>query len=718
MKRIFISLIFFALIIFISKCKKDTTPTGPNADEPIAIAQIGPAGGRLETEDFILEIPPGSFNSNETLTLTEPTDEDPFSEERVTKQFSVEGLPDDYTKPLKMILKYNGSLSDESFILIGEEGMNAGDGQSEIIYDFIPAQDSSGYLLCDLPLNPEDTTIAKINIINKVPSEKKRILIKAVSSYFSHVAKEPEKYLYKIYMPSSNASLKPEIVEYFDKAFIIFLEGMLLNFPGYVPSIYIANLSGDEYCKFAYRNARGNKKAKGIFAINSNKLNDLEKMQVMISREVLRFILFGYDPQYPVMVNPSQQTHYWLKQALVTWSEPMFTVGYKQIPTDFIGNESAPFNGMHAGIRAGNLDAVANAKNHGSGMASIFEYFFGQYFRGDIGAMGYLCDQILIKIKNGMHPVKSIEKTLYAIDPLLIFFWEDFLDYYVFNLDHQSIFDVKADTFLNMITNENTFNINSSADTLKEFNRSYSDLSGKLFRINVNDTKIRENGRLKFKLDISNIDTNLVKLEVVGRWVNLFNPLGRGFDFTVENLKNYNTIVALVINNNCSPSYTGTSNINLEVRVEEKDEIQFNHCKIKLMVTGGQDTSITYWNPWWYTVGNFTENVYTGTINTALQGGGATGTTTITIDDDFNITSLSVMAYSNYEGWISEWGFTAENIPPTRKDNYGVEYIYSGDITCSFVKSIHAKSIDLDGTIWENNYFGCDDNCLLEIYFH
>lgn len=147
--------------------------------------------------------------------------------------------------------------------------------------------------------------------------------------------------------------------------------------------------------------------------------------------------------------------------------------------------------------------------------------------------------------------------------------------------------------------------------------------------------------------------------------------------------------------------------------------LSFKHCDIRLSVVWIADTLKGEWSPGWYTDGSFKDNVYTGTINKDQHGGGnVTGSIRVEVDDDFNIKTLNVTAYSTDEYGSSQWGFTAANISPTENEPYLVVYNFSGNVVCSYVTSIYAKYTNLDQSYTEISRFECEEESLLHIKFH
>ena len=101
------SLVYWSLIIlilFLLSCKNDnpTEPGGSTSNGAIATTTIGTEGGKLESSDFELNIPQGAFNENVELKLFELTNDDSFEDSRISNLFKVEGIPNDFTQPIKI----------------------------------------------------------------------------------------------------------------------------------------------------------------------------------------------------------------------------------------------------------------------------------------------------------------------------------------------------------------------------------------------------------------------------------------------------------------------------------------------------------------------------------------------------------------------------------------------------------------------------------------
>ena len=364
------------------------------------------------------------------------------------------------------------------------------------------------------------------------------------------------------------------------------------------------------------------------------------------------------------------------------------------------------FKGLVAGVGFDLI--ISNEYKHGYGLAGLIKHLINEY--GSNILFKYYAKIATKKsaIESFLESIKE-SKTLEGGNQVGENVWlPEFYKQYV----SSNIYSVPGEIFLNNISETIEFN---DGDITKYADKTYNDLSAKLFKININSEEIKNNKSLNFKIGPESLNLDYVKTLVFGLSDDHLTYLSEGTDFSIGNLYKYDALIACVVNSGNEPPYTGTSNINLDIRVI--DEFQYDHCDIKIRVIGIQDTNKSYWDPRWYTDGYFTNNIYNGKINSDLQGGG-TGSIRVAVDDNFNILSLSVMASHDDGGFSSQWGFTAENIPPTSKSPYSVVCKDDSSAVCNYVTSIFAKYIEVDGYVTEITNFECDDNCYLQIKFH
>ena len=120
MKMLYVMFLVLSLILVIG-CSEDST-TAPEDDGTYTLEgteTIGSTGGTIEVEDFSLAIPAGAFDGDCTVELYASSDDQPFGDSQVTRAFRLEGLPDEFSQPLRVCIRYEGTLTEESFVARG-----------------------------------------------------------------------------------------------------------------------------------------------------------------------------------------------------------------------------------------------------------------------------------------------------------------------------------------------------------------------------------------------------------------------------------------------------------------------------------------------------------------------------------------------------------------------------------------------------------------------
>ena len=117
MRKYFLLLILFIILLTTCTEKEPTTPE-EIPQEVLAEATIGPEGGTLETKDFILTLASVAFSSVSDMKLYNETDNKPNNESTVLELYRNDELPVNFQKPLRMAIKYKGSLSKSVLLIL------------------------------------------------------------------------------------------------------------------------------------------------------------------------------------------------------------------------------------------------------------------------------------------------------------------------------------------------------------------------------------------------------------------------------------------------------------------------------------------------------------------------------------------------------------------------------------------------------------------------
>ncbi len=739
------SLALIISLIFLT-CEKKEEPKEENKppDTPVTETTIGQSGGKLKTPTFEIIVPAGAFLSNNTIKITEVEEESSFGESSISGQYLIEGLPDELSKPLKIKIKYTGTLSDQSFIAAGEEAMDAATGEADDFYEFLEGKDSSGFLIATYPPDSLFTVNSMAAAYKSVPG-KKWIKLEVVSNFISGQYSWGGKHTYDIYLRKDINSLRPEIINYFDQSYNTFLSTLKFKYEFYfntlifepykINRILVTNVKEDIYCKYLWK-INNKSLPGGIFVINAKKLNDAAGMQRMIAREVFRSILFQYDKAYPLMVPPSDVDHYWLNQALISWSEEFFVPDNERtsyVPSDFMGNELAPLSGLDYGSYAGDGNASSKVIEYGRGLSSMVKYLSFQTPTPECDTMwSYYYDNL---IRIGAHPVSVMVARMNEVYNLFnsydyIFIdntkqiWLDFLHIYLTGLEY----NVESSTFMNSITAENTFVSSSKDDTLKSFTRSYPELSAGLFKLEIQNEDVQKNSTLEISLKGTN-NENAYPF-VYGYKNGKLTLVAENKPVVITDLTSYDTYLILVGYDYFSSVHDTYTNLELQIRFTENKAPKFKYCAIQTELRRIRESDnfitplpepyvdTTGWVVRWYLKGSFTDNVFEAQIDTSKWGqSSVTGGGEIVLDDNNNLVSLHVVAnFEGAEGYKSTWGIDCKNMSP--KDISGPYLIYEAtkNNTCQYIDQItgyYEDKIGYDKTLG----FFCNDRSFVSIKF-
>jgi hypothetical protein len=184
----FIKLFVFisVIVIIMISCKlgeDNLNNIGTTGYNLIGTQVIGPAGGEINLDSIIVKVPSNAFDENTELNIYVGVENDGFDEYGSSALYQIDGLPSAINKPIRLSIKYHGTIEGDTLVAIGEMGYAVSLDSSLYSYHTENASDSAGYLVYDLPAysslakstKPEDnnrssaTNIVALNAYKKVP---------------------------------------------------------------------------------------------------------------------------------------------------------------------------------------------------------------------------------------------------------------------------------------------------------------------------------------------------------------------------------------------------------------------------------------------------------------------------------------------------------------------------------------------------------------------
>ena len=315
---------------------------------------------------------------------------------------------------------------------------------------------------------------------------------------------------------------------------------------------------------------------------------DFTGVRVDIGKDLLSAILLSLDES---AIDPG---HYWLWNAVITWSEEVFTddAAYGH-PAAFAGNEMAPLSGMRAG--AGDGSDLNREIAHGHGMSAVIKYLTDDARFGMGGIRG-----TYETIKSGAEPTAALLTNMDATAPD---WWPDFFTAYVGG----GVYGVGADVFTAGQGLSGTWTVDGANDTLASFTSGCPDLSAGLYLINLNYGSLDESATLKLTLSGElTTPVSLMLFRVDGTSATyLGSSSSQGSAaLEVQDLKalvagGLRKLLVVAVNSNVSETYLEQTDLDLEMKIQTNPAgTGFNSFDFLIRVVG----------QWHYVSGDFTSD--------------------------------------------------------------------------------------------------------------
>jgi len=477
-KLLLLASILSVSVILFQFCSKDS-PAEPEEKptETLTTKNIGSSGGSIKTDNLEIIIPSGSFKTSQEIKISESTVDNLFSTNAVSDFYILDGLPSEFTESIKVKIKSKGTLSDSTFISIGEHNFISTLNEETTAYRLINAKDSAGYLIATIPpmLNQ---ALGKSSNNSSVNADNLSINLGAISGYVSYKSEQGH---FNINTPSSVLTQVYDLADYLETAYLKFKSiGFSYSRRTKWPvDVTIKRLNSSKGSVYGYstNSVWGNNY--GYMEFNFDMIDEAENMKVTAGHEFFHLVQALYDPRWGYSKAKSAMPNYWLDEASSVWSEAFFSGNTNFVSPIFA---SSAFD-IFKGAKTGNIET--EAEGYGYGMSSLIKYITKKYGNSKLV-------EIYNNISDGKTPFQSVS----AVLPINVgYSWHSFLnsllsfDIYKDNSFRPSILSSYA-------TGEHQkFIIKSASDSMITYKSQLPDLSATIFSI---DNQYNEMGQKAF----------------------------------------------------------------------------------------------------------------------------------------------------------------------------------------------------------------------------
>jgi hypothetical protein len=624
------AILLFCILTLV--CCNKNNPVGPPETPPESAsttAVIGASGGSLVTGDFTLTVPQGAFSHQETLKVAADAYDSCFGSQNVSALFRLEGLPSDFTKPLDLKIRCRRTPATGQFIALGNQVADAYTGSQAISYSPLSATVDSGFLRATILPNTTASQgrLAKKNARPLLSVASIRWFLGLDDMVIRWSSEQHFMLFYPRYIESQavylGGVLELALSTYKQFGFDTEAENFQQTLPaqvifGYPPSVGTFRLGS----LYVGQNRDWNTyfMPTNDLAFNSTALvTSDDKTLTKAAGELVGLLLcvardraFQEAPLASSLHNEAERI--WPYFSIISFFGDLLAppgTG-KSCPLDFRMYQVHPLAGISA-------TTGETPREHGLGFSALLSYLF------DTNSY-----TVLPEIFNGVKDVShGADAIVNAVTEDQREWWPGFLERYIAG----KIYQVKSEDLLADLSSPQgarVFTIGGKTDTLKKFSETYTDISTKLFRVNLEYPGIDTSSTLKFSVGPSSLSTQYVGVMLFGLKDNILTYWQYANSVTVSEIRNLTLagydIVAAVVNCLSAPSYDGSRPIELTVRVNGATSASTLQASF-LAKMGGKLTD-TYNNTLhayvWYSFtdtkhGTVSENTYTASWNGAMS---------------------------------------------------------------------------------------------------
>ncbi|MGC9344322.1 MAG: hypothetical protein ACP5E3_16580, partial [Bacteroidales bacterium] len=648
----------------------------------------------------------------------------------VTEMYQIDGIPEYYSNFITIRSRYDGALSNETFMATGVKKFIYEEDAEIIQYKLNEVRDSAGYLIANVPAwtstDPVSGNRKSDNYQNNIA-----FITQGITNYKEHLSD-----FFRIYYPSNlESSYASKLNQYLQAALDSVSQlGMvekesLRVYCNENKTIPVIISSQDLVNKW-------NIIMPSTKPLPDNlQLSDDPQIFERIKPIVFAFSSFGIQKiADPEMENIAQRCMYrtlyylfggdsldWFGMSSLNYFSDRFSSFSYFDPENYKNVFNSLLKGMESGIKYFDSDDVlfpncggaisAQHLNHSYSMYPFIKYLDNKY-----GGEQKIIRQIINNRELSQFK-KSTEGTIETIDDPATTWWPDFIK----ELISGNIMYFPPDDIFSAISSLDEFNFDNEEERIFEDTDEYFDLSAKLYRINFTMPDLKNELILNISSDFpfynSEYFTHYVfgykddKLEFLTGSPNLSFDLNSLFD------AGYRSLVVAVINSTDDPPFDRKVDIEFEASLKRKAQ-GFTHAWLDLEIqtqynfNSGPELMWLYYNIPLGVKGEFEDYTFTAEWDgdppdPNSVASRSVGNITIKFNPDqypFVITDYYIDETLTYLSGTRQYILTGENVHIEGSEgDWGIHsYTVSLDEACKNISSVYMIYTDFNNE--ENSY--------------
>jgi len=681
---------------------------------------IGSDGGTVETETLSLSVPPGAFSSSNEITVEKKTGS-VISENSVSDQYTVSGIPADFSQQIQIKIRHTGELKNTTLVTVGQEVTNPFFGTATMAYTYLSAREESGMLVTSISPISGITGTSKMSS-SQVGDDLLTFYIEAITD----METVGEGSHFTIVLPNEYLLLANSLKDVLEETYTMFLDyGFSYNTPNslFVPLDSILVERGRKTADF------------DILALDFPKGWN-KPATLRFENKYIPYVLDSdvrVDTIAAFFMLIQQHNHAWAKanrwfnSAVLGWVKRRFNTVQDYLPRAYEENPFYVFDGIDPGT--GLIDADEVRK--GESAAVFIEYIDKHYniLQGD-----RILKHIHDEFRDNVPFVDAVSKLIQREEEI---WWPDFLKEFMTG----SLFPIDASDIIDDTRLSGSFTATAS-DTAASFAEDYGSFQSRLYRIGVDSSLSDDLDYIRFTATSSDVDDKYLSVMVFGIKNGKLSYIDHRTDLGVGDIENYTdngSLYALVINSAAVAPYTSKATADFTVEAVKKapapqsyDKVSFKlkvHGQLLKKKTNLDDEEIEgdvdpIVQPW-IADGSLNGTMYTASVNTTANNMTTVIQITAVFNDSFDmITSYTMSGSSSTDDYTITMTASGTNVPYSGDLTGWKIFRLSGSDVCSSVTDMTYTSFSKQTVMGQDIVtetelldFFCNDDSVLIIQF-